>query len=302
MKLVPWMAWAAVAAVLLVGCGGDSGSDTDTTRALPRLPRKVQITLDGRPGAENVGILMAEQRGYFDAAGLEVWVRTPASQLRPVRYVADGEVDLSISHGPQVAIAREKGVPVVAIGSLIPRPTAAMVWLRKSGIDGIADLKGRRIAIPGLPFQRDLLQTVLAGAGLTLDDVRVVFSDYELVPDLIGGRADAIFGGSWNLEGRELQVRGLKPVITRVQDLGIPPYEELVLIARPRRLARDPQLFRDFTAAVARGTAAAIEDPRAAVTAIERTPGANLDLSRKAVEAEVEATLPLLSRSIAAGS
>ena len=261
MRMVRWMATAAVAAVLLVGCGGGSGSDTETTRALPQLPREVQITLDGYPGPENVGILMAEQRGYFEDVGLEVWVRTPVSQLRPVRYVAEGEVDLSISHEPQVEMAREKGVPVVSIGSLISQPTAAMIWLRKSGIRGIADLKGKTIAIPGLPFQRDLLQSVLAREDLTLDDVKVVFSDYELVPDLVSGRADAIFGGSWNLEGRELQVRGLKPVITRVQDLGTPSYDEFVLIARPHRLARDPQLFRDFTAAVARGTAAAVEDP-----------------------------------------
>ena len=134
------MAVVAVAAGLVGGCG--SGSDADTTRALPQIPREAQITIDGYPGAENVGILMAEQRGYFEDAGLEVWVGTPVSPLRPVRYVAEGEVDLSISHEPQVAMAREKGVPIVAIGSLIPQPTAAMIWLKKSGIDGIARPEG----------------------------------------------------------------------------------------------------------------------------------------------------------------
>lgn len=280
-------------ALLVAGCGG--GSEAETAPALPPPIREAQITLDGYAGAENVGVLMAEKRGYFDKAGLDVWVRTPVSPLRPIRYVADGEVDLSISHEPQVEVAQEKGVPVTSVGTLVSQPTAAMIWLKRSGIGGIADLKGRTIAIPGLPFQKELLEEVLARAGLTLADVEVRISQYDLVPDLVGGRADAVFGGSWNLEGKELQARGLEAVVTRVQDLGIPPYDEFVLIARRDRLAERPGLFRDFLAAVDRGTAAAIADPEAAARVVETSIGTNPDLSRKATEAEVEATLPLLS-------
>jgi putative hydroxymethylpyrimidine transport system substrate-binding protein len=175
----------------------------------------------------------------------------------------------------------------------MPKSTAALIWLRKPQIGGIADLKGKTIAIAGLPFERELLQSVLAGAGLTLDDVKVEFAGYELVPALLSGKADAIFG-SWNVEGIELEKRGLRPVVTRVQDLGVPAYEELVLIARRDRLERDPESIRDFIAAMNRGTAAAIEDPKAAANLIA---SGTSDPNRPAIEAEVKATLPLLSRS-----
>ncbi|HEY8502869.1 MAG TPA: ABC transporter substrate-binding protein [Solirubrobacterales bacterium] len=287
----------AMAAALLAGCGGGSGSET-TKSAVLLVPQELHIALDGYPGPQNVGVLMAEEQGYFDDVGIEISISSPLGPLRPVRYVVGGEVDLSISHLPQVALAAEKEAPVVAIGSLIPQSTAAMIWLKKSKISSIADLKGKTIAIPGLSFQKDLLENLLAQAGLTLPDVKVETVEYDLVPALVSGRADAIFGGSWNVEGADLEARNLDPVITRVQDLGIPPYEEMVLIARPDRLSDDPRPFRAFTSALARGTAYAIAHPRAAVTAVvDAYKRYDADVRvNKTWEAEVKATLSLLSK------
>lgn len=292
------------AASLLGGCGGGSvetGADsearagTETTEDPRRSFRKLHLTLDGQPSPENVGILMAQRRGYFGKAGLEVEVSPPEKPFRPIEYVAIGTVDLAISHQPEVVLAKEEDQPIVAVGTLISRPTAAMIWLRKAKIENLADLKGKTIAIPGVAFQEDLLETLLGRADLTLADVEVEPVGYDLVPALISGRADAIFGGSWNVEGVELEARGLEPVITRVEDLGVPPYDELVFITRPGRLAKDPESIRDFLSAVARGNAAAIEDPKAAAKAIA---GASFEGNGKWVTDGVEATLPLLSKRV----
>jgi ABC-type nitrate/sulfonate/bicarbonate transport system substrate-binding protein len=289
----------------LAGCGDDGGAETAGARMdrqeqteRPEAPKKnlksVEITLDGYPNAENVGVWMAQERGYFEDAGLEVSIHTPVSPLLPVKYVADRSVDLSLTPQPQLVIAQEKGVPVVAVKSLISEPTAAMIWLRKSKIGGLSDLKGKTIAIAGLPFEEDLLEKVLAQAGLSLSDVKVEQVEHLLVPALVSGRADAIFGGSWNVEGVELETRGLEPVITRVENLDLPAYKELILIARRDRLAKDPESIRAFTTALARGTAAAIEDPEAATEMLLKQSGKS---NRKAIEAQLEATLPLLSET-----
>jgi putative hydroxymethylpyrimidine transport system substrate-binding protein len=285
---------AAVAVLATVASGCGEGSETEEAKPAPLLSKEMDITLDGYPSAQNVGVLMAEKRGYFDDVGLEIWVRTPQSRVRPLPYVAEGEVDLAISHQPQVVLAGDKGAPVVAFGSLISEPTAAMIWLEQSKIDGLDDLRGKTVAFTGLPFERSFLESALTQAGLTLDDVKLERADYELVPALVSGRADVILG-SGNLEGAALESRGLKPVVTPVTSLGVPAYDELVLIARPELLAKDPRSIRSFMSAVARGTAAAIEDPKAAASVIATSVGSNPDLSRKAIEAEVEATLPLLS-------
>lgn len=290
MRLLGWLALGlAAASALLAGCGG--GTETAGPPVDPF--RRIVVTLDGSYTAENAGLLMAWKLGYFDDVDLGVDLRNPVLPDRPIQYVAERSVDLAISHQPQVALAKEKGIPIVAVGNVISRPTAALIWLKKSGIERIADLRGKTIGFYGLSFERGLLQSVLARAGLTLADVKVERVEYETVPALVNGRVDAVIG-SWNVEGVKLESRGLHPVVTRMQSLGVPAYDELVVIARPDRLRKDPQLISDFMSAAARGTAAAIEDPAAAAAAIVEE-GEEVD--RKAIEATVEATRPLFSRS-----
>ena len=82
--------------------------------------------------------------------------------------------------------------------------------------------------------------------------------------------------------------------------IGVPPYEELDLVARRDRLAQDPELFGAFVSAMRRGVAAAAADPGDAAEAISsyraQTTGSNPQRPAL-VESKVEATLPLLSRS-----
>jgi putative hydroxymethylpyrimidine transport system substrate-binding protein len=287
-----------VGALPLWGCGSQgSAQDTETDPAAFRPFRNLTVTLDGHEGPENVGILMARERGYFTDARLSVSVLTPILPARPVQYVVTRQDDIGVTQEPQLTLAKSKGAPVIAVGSLLHRSTAAMIWLERSHIDGVADLRGKTIAIPGVPFQKDFLESALARYGLTLKDVKVENVGYGLVPALLSGRADAIFGGGWNQEGVELEQRGSQPVITPVKNLGFPPFDEAMVIARPDLVTKEPGTIRDFMAAVTRGTVAAVEDPGAAVDAIEETGLGGNKLSRKTLEAEVAATLPLLSKS-----
>lgn len=306
MKLFRWLIVVGVA-VFLIGCDGGSDGETAGQESKPQEPKpklkEVAVTLDGLFRAEDAGLLTANHQDHFEDAGLKVHVTAPSPPTRPVRYVAEGIVDMSVSHPPQVAMAQEKGIPIVALGSLVSQPTMSMIWLKKSGIDEIADLRGKTIAFPGLPFQEAFLEAILRRAGLEPADVKIkqtfARSQFEVVPELASGRADAIFGGSGNVEGVELEARGLEPVVTPARKLGIPGYDELVVIARRDRLAKEPELFRRFMAAVRRGTATAVEDPEIATEAvIAGLEGEGYDeVSRGAVEAGVEASLPLLSRT-----
>lgn len=282
---------AAVAA-LAGGCG--EGSDAETSEAPTGKPQQFRVVLNGKPRAENVGVIMAHTRGYFKEAGLDVIIHEPLMPARAFPYVADGIVDVGIVHQPELVLGQQGGASVVAVAGVTTQPNVAMIWLRKSKIESVADLEGKTIAIPGRAFEKGFLEMFLARGGLTLADVKVKTAEYNLLPALISGRADAIFGGSWNVEGAELEARGLDPVITRVESLGAPSYEDLVLITRRDRLAEDPESIQEFVAAMVRGTAEAVEDPRFAGEVVayrnDKVPG-------KATKAEFEATLPLLSES-----
>lgn len=252
------------------------------------------LTLDFYPNPDHAGIYVAQERGYFADAGLDVTIHTPSDPAAPIKQVAAGRTDLAISYEPEVVLANEQGLDVVAVGALVDRPLTSLIWLRKAGINGVADLRGKTIATAGIPYQDAYLKTILARADLTPDDVKTVNVGYGLLPALVGGRADAMLGGFRNVEGVDLRLRGLDPVVTPVDQLGVPTYDELVLVAQRQRLAEDPEPIRLFLAALARGTAAAAEDRTATSNALLK---ANPDLNPRLTNAEVIATLPLLSRS-----
>jgi putative hydroxymethylpyrimidine transport system substrate-binding protein len=251
----------------------------------------ISLTLDFYPNADHAGIYMAQKLGYFEDAGLDLTIQTPSDPAAPIKQVAAGRTDLAISYEPEVILAHEKGLDVVAVGALVDTPLTSMIWLKSSKIRGIPDLRGKTIATAGIPYQDAYLKTILARAGMAPSDVKTVNVGYGLLPALIGGQAQAMLGGFRNVEGVDLRLRGKEPVVTPVDDLGVPTYDELVLVAQRQRLEEDPQPVRLFLAALARGTTAAAANPQAATEALT---AANPDLDPKLTSAEVRATLPLL--------
>ena len=282
--------WAIALAVLalslaLAACG-EKSEDTGAER------QGFNLTLDFYPNPDHAGIYMAQKLGYFEEAGLDVSIETPSDPAAPLKQVAAGRSDLAISYEPEVALAREQGLDVVAVAALVNRPLTSLIWLPESKIKGVADLKGKTVATAGIPYQDKFLETILARVDLRPDDVKAVNVGFGLLPALIGGSAQAMLGGYSNVEGVDLRERGKAPVVTPVDELGVPTYDELVLVARRQSLEEDPDKFRLFLSALERGTEAAVEQPGAATTAIGE---ANPDLEPKLAAAEVKATLPLLA-------
>jgi putative hydroxymethylpyrimidine transport system substrate-binding protein len=290
MKLprIPAIALAVVvlaAALGLAACG--EKSEETSTEAQP-----LGLTLDFYPNADHAGIYMAQKLGYFREAGLDVSIDSPSDPAAPLKLVAAGQSDLAISYEPEVALAHDKGLEVIAIGALVNRPLTSLIWLKKSGIKGVSDLKGKTVATAGIPYQEAFLKTILARVKLSPADVKTVNVGFGLLPALIGGSAQAMLGGYSNVEGVDLRQHGLDPVVTPVDKLGVPTYDELVLVANRKKLEEEPERFRLFIVALERGTEAAAKSPKAATKAVLE---ANHSLDPKLTEAEVKATLPLLS-------
>jgi putative hydroxymethylpyrimidine transport system substrate-binding protein len=282
---------AAVVALIALGLGlaACGEKSEDTTGA---APEPLSLTLDFYPNPDHAGIYMAEKLGYFEDAGLDVSIHTPSDPAAPIKLLAAGQTDLAISYEPEVLLAHEQSLDVVAVGALVDQPLTSLIWLKKSGVKGVADLRGKTVATAGIPYQDAYLKTILARAKLKPDDIKTVNVGYGLLPALVGGKAQAMLGGFSNVEGVDLRLRGKDPVVTPVDKLGVPTYDELVLVARRDRLEDDPEAIRLFLGALARGTAAAVKSPDATTEALL---AANKDLDPKLTRAEVDATLPLLS-------
>jgi putative hydroxymethylpyrimidine transport system substrate-binding protein len=276
---------AVIAALsLLAGCGEREESSEGE-------PEQFDLALDWFPNPDHAGIYEALDRGYFEEAGLEVEPRIPSDPSAPIKQVAAGRVDLAISYEPEVLIARDEGLDVVAVGALAREPLTSLVSLGKEAVRGGRQLDGRRVATAGIPYQAAFLRAILERAGLKEDDVERVDVGLNLLPPLIAGRVDAALGLFWNIEGVELARRGEDPTIVPVDELGIPTYDELVLVASGERVAEDPEAIRLFLAALERGTRDAAQDPAGATAALLR---ANDDLDPGLTRAQVARTLPIL--------
>ena len=274
----------AAAALIAAGCGEKS----EETTGVGSEP--FDLALDFFINPDHAGIYTALERGYFEDAGLDVQPRVPSDPAAPIKQVAAGRVDLAISYEPEVMLARDQGLDVVAVAALVQKPLTSLISLPDAKIKSPADLEGKRVVTAGIPYQTAYLETILRRNGVDPADVEQVDVGLNLLQPVLSGRADAMFGGFRNVEGVQLELEGENPRISPANELGIPTYDELVLVARGERVAEDPEAIRLFIAALERGTEDARRNPQLATTALL---DASPELDRKLTLAEVEVTVPL---------
>ena len=279
------IALVALAGAVLGGCG----EKEETASGGATEP--FTLALDFYVNPDHAGVYTALERGYFEQAGLDVQPQVPSDPSAPIKQVATGTADLAISYEPEVLLARDQDLPVVAVAALVPSPLTSLISLSEARIREVDDLRGKTVATAGIPYQADFLEAMLDEAGVPPDDVDQVDVGLNLLPAVLSGRADAILGGFLNVEGVDLQERGKNPRVVPVDELGVPTYDELVLVASEDQVADDPESIRLFIAALERGTRDAVDDPAAATDAVL---AAGDGLDSKLTRAEIDATLPLL--------
>ena len=277
----------AALVALAAACGDDgpgAGTDGGTTR--------VDLVLDWFPNADHAGVYGAVGEGFFADRGLDVRPTVPSDPAAALKEVGAGRADFAVSYEPEVLLARGEGVPVVAVGALVTRPLNSIIVREDSGITRPRDLEGRTVGSAGLPLERPLLDTVVRADGGDPSRVRVRNVGYNLSPALASGRVDAVVGAYWNIELVELEAQGIEARAFRVDDHGVPPFDELVLVTSDRLIAERPQVVRDMLAALRRGQDWAAADHAGAV---DHLLDANPDLERDIVREQVRLTAPLLS-------
>jgi len=253
---------------------------------------RVELMLDFFVNPDHAGIYSALQNGHFEDAGLEVTPRVPSDPSAPIKLVASGEADLAISYEPEVLLARDQGLPVIAVASIVSEPLTSLISLPDAGIDSPSDLREKTIATAGIPYQDAFIARILRDERIDQSEVEQVSVGLGLEQAVLSGEADAMLGGFRNIEGVSLAERGENPRVVPVDELGIPTYDELVLVANSDDVEADPEPIRLFIAALERGTEDAIDDPEAATEAVlDAGDGLDPDLT----QAEIEATLPLLA-------
>ncbi|MDY2795947.1 ABC transporter substrate-binding protein [[Pasteurella] aerogenes] len=233
-----------------------------TFSSLAQANEKLTLLLDWFVNPDHAAIIVAQQKGYFSANGLDVEIVEPADPALPPKLVAAGQADLAVDYQPQLHMQVDAGLPLLRVGTLVSTPLNSLVVLADSGIEKLADLKGKKIGYSVSGFEDALLGEMLKNAGLSKQDVQLINVNWSLSPSLFSGQTDAVIGAFRNFELNQMQLEKRDGRAFYPEEHGVPLYDELILVANKER-ANSPKI-RQFLTALEQASVYLINHPQEA--------------------------------------
>ena len=231
--------------------------------ALPAQAQdRLSIMLDWFVNPNHAPIVLAQERGYFDAAGLEVEIITPSDPNAPPRMAAAGRVDLAISYQPQLHLSRHDDLPLRRVGTLIATPLTCLAVLADHPAQDFGDLAGGTIGFAVAGVQEVMLDAMLAHHGMAPGDVEQINIGWSISPALMSGQVDGVIGAFRNFELNQLRIEGPEGRCFYPEAEGVPTYDELIYVANPDRM--DAGAVARFLDATERAVGFILNDPDAA--------------------------------------
>ena len=166
--------------------------------------------------------LLMKDRGSLEKAfkkdNIKIrWVLSLGSN-KALEYLNGGSIDFGSTAGASAVIGRANGIPIKAIYVYSKPEWTALVTNKNSGITGIKDLVGKRVAVTRGTDPHIFLLQALDSVGLTEKDIKPVLLQH---PDgyraLVSGQVDAWAGLDPHMAKGELETQ--TPLFYRNADL-----------------------------------------------------------------------------------
>lgn len=285
---------AAMAAVLgMAGCAGNnsaSGKDTADSKAAEtntetagetaalsatepdkklvksEETEKITFVLDWTPNTNHTGLYVAQEKGYFEAAGLEVEIVQPPEDGATL-MVASGQaqfgVDFQDSMAP--ALSGDGALPVTAVAAVIQHNTSGIISRKGEGMDRPKGMEEHTYATWDLPVEQAMIKNVVEGDGGDFSKVSMIPSTVtDEVSALKSNQVDSIWVYyAWG--GIATEVKGLETDYFAFSDLNpVFDYYTPVIIANNDFLSEKPETARAFMEALSKGYEDAVADPEEA--------------------------------------
>ena len=261
-RLTVLSAVIAVLASLTVGCSSSTGGSHAAAGV-----DKVTVVLDWTPNTNHSGLYLAQARGWYRQAGLEVRFIQPGD-VSSLQLLAAGKADVAVSVQEEVVPARAQGLPVVSIAAILQHNTSSLVSLADRGIRRPRDLAGHTYGGYGGPLEKALVRTLTACDGGNPDQVhftQVGNADYR------AGLTRHQYDDVWIFDGwdgiRLATIDKLPITSLRFADHTscIPDWYTPLLASSEKMIATRPDVLKRFMAATSRGYQQAMRDPASVV-------------------------------------
>jgi NitT/TauT family transport system substrate-binding protein len=248
--------------VVLAACG--TGATASTARTT------LTVGLGYIPSVQFAAFYRADQAGYYAAEGLDVTFQNQ-NDANLVPKVGAGTLDLGLADGTSVIPAVSQAIPIKYVATIYAKFPSIVFAKADSGIATAADLKGRKIGIPGTYGSSwIMLQALLASVKLKVDDVTIVeYPDFGQGTAVAQGAVDAATGFV-NNEPVQLARTGQKVTVLRIDE--VTPLPGPGIIASTATIAAKRPAVQGFIRATLK-----------AMNEIAATPSVGVDAAVKAV-------------------
>ena len=180
--------------------------------------------------AQFAGYYVAQAKGFYKAANLNVTIKPGGPDINPEQVIAGGGANVVIDWMPSALAAREKGVPIVNIAQVFQRSGMELTCRKDSGIKTPADFKGKTLGVwfsgneyPFLAWMNKLEFSTSGGP----NGVTVLKQGFNVDP-LLQKQAACISTMTYN-EYWQLIEAGMKPsqlVVFKYSDEGVATLED----------------------------------------------------------------------------
>ena len=264
---------AAATAIVLMA----NGANAQTT---------IKFSLDFKFEGPSAPFVVAIDKGYFKAEGLDVTIDTAGGSIEPITRVASGTYNMGFADINSLIKFRDANpaVPIKAVFMVYNKPPFAVVGRKSRGITSPKDLEGKKLGAPapdGAFAQWKIFTQAnnIDASKVTVENVGFPVRE----PMLAAGQVDAITGFSFssfiNLKDRGVPVDDI--VVLLMADYGVNLYGNAIIV-NPTFAAEKPEAVKGFLRALARGLQETIKNPAAAVDSVIK----RNDVAKKDVELE----------------
>lgn len=243
-----------VLTILLASCAKTPGTATQSPKSLVSISLPVGYV----PDVQFTPLYVAIEKGYYREEGLDVSIDYSMENDNTV-LVGTGKLTFAVVSGEQVLLARAQDLPVTYVMAWYQQYPVGIVAKKSSGITSLADLKGKKIGLPGL-YGANYIggMALLDSAGLSAKDVTLDSIGYNQVAALVAGQDDAVIVYTAN-EPAQLQNQGIEYVLFKTSDA-----VDLVangLITNEETLKNNPELVKKMIRATLRGIEYTVNHP-----------------------------------------
>ncbi len=273
-------------AVLRVAAGMSAGLLVvfSVTAATAQTP--VKFTLDGKFEGPAAPFVVAIDKGYYRAEGLDVTIDISGGLLEPINRIASGAYDIGFGDINALIKFRDQNpsVPIKAIFMVYNKPAFSIVGRKSRGVTKPKDLEGKKLGAPAPDGSYAQWPIFVQANGIDVSKVTIENVGFPVrEPMLAAGQVDAITGLSFssfiNLKDRGVPVDDI--VVMLMSNYGVDLYGNAIMV-NPKFAAEKPEAVKAFLRAFLRGLKETIKNPAGAVNSVVK----RNDAAKKEVELE----------------